>query len=441
VEAEVQRRSVPGAAIGLLYDGQEHIATFGVTSVDNSLPVNEDTLFQVGSITKTFTATATMRLIDDGVLDLDRPVKSYLPELRLRDPRAGATVTPRHLLTHTAGWVGDYFSDTGRGDDALARYIAELADLEQLTPPGELYSYSNSGFSLLGRLIEVVTGETFEAALKRLVLRPLGLESSFLFPEDVMTRRYSVGHGGMQEGQPRVLQPWALPRSATPAGGLIASVRDQLRYAQFHLGDGAGLDGQRLLARTSLEKMREPLVTSTGLPERAVGLAWNIGSKNISHGGGTYGQSTFLLVCPGSGVALSVLTNASNGGEVAAQATGWVLERLVGVQQPQTPAIEIGGDVLDSCVGLYQHPNRDIEIGRLGDALVARQIDKGGFPTKESPPRSENAPLIRFGFYALDRLVGLDPPFADVRAELIRDPAGGQVEWLRFGGRLCRRRR
>ena len=141
-------------------------------------------------------------------------------------------------MTHTAGWVGDYFSDTGRGDDALARYVVEMADLEQLTPPGAVYSYSNSGFSLLGRLIEVLTGETFEAALKRLVLTPLGLEQSFLFPEEVMTHRYAAGHAGGRDGRMRVLQPWHLTRSVTPAGGLVASVKDQLRYARFQMGDG-----------------------------------------------------------------------------------------------------------------------------------------------------------------------------------------------------------
>jgi hypothetical protein len=112
------------------------------------------------------------------------------------------------------------------------------------------------------------------------------------------------------------------------------------------MGDGTGLNGERVLAQTTLATMRQPLVPSTGLPERAVGLAWNIGKSNISHGGGTYGQSTFLLVCHDHGVALSVLTNAPVGAEVAAQATSWVLERLVGVTQPETHSIRVDGDVL-----------------------------------------------------------------------------------------------
>ena len=440
VEAGVTRRRIPGVAIGLFHDGIEHTAAFGVTNVDNPLPIDADTLFQVGSITKTFVATAAMRLVEQGQLDLDQPVQAYLSDLRLADPDVAATVTPRHLLTHTAGWVGDYFADTGRGDDALARYVVEMAELEQLTPPGAVYSYCNSGFSLLGRLIEVLTGETFEAALKRLVLTPLGLERSFLFPEEVMTRRYAAGHALGRDGRMRVLQPWNLPRSATAAGGLVASVKDQLRYARFQMGDGTGVNGEQVLSAATLQAMRQPLVPSTGLPQRAVGLAWNIGvHADVSHGGGTFGQTTFLMFWPDQRIALSVLTNAFVGGELAVEAVNWVMEHVVGVSQPQTPVLPVSGDVLDACVGLYRTAVDDVELGRLGQALVARSIPKGGFPTRDTPPLADAVqPLIRLGFYADDRLVGLDPPFLETRAELIRGPDGG-VAWLRFGSRIHRR--
>lgn len=440
VEAGVARRHLPGVAIGLLHDGIEHTATFGVTNVDHPLAVDEDTLFQVGSITKTFTATAAMRLVDEGRLDLNRPVQAYLPEFKVVDSSATATVTPHHLLTHTAGWIGDFFPDTGRGDDALARYVAEMAGLEQLTPVGTMYSYCNSGFSLLARVIEVVTGETFEAALKRLVLTPLGLDHSLLFPEQVMTHRYAAGHTASRDGNMRMLQPWNLTRSTTSAGGLVASAKDQLRYARFHMGDGTTATGERVLTSAALQAMHQPLVPAGGLPQRAVGLAWHIGANNdVSHGGGTYGQSTFLMFCPDQGIALSVLTNAFSGADLALEATNWVLERLAGVSRLQTPVIAVASDVLDSCPGLYRSQLDDVELGRLGDALVARSTSRGGFPTRDTPPLPDAVPpLIRMGFYAEDRLVGLDPPFLETRAELIRGPEGG-VSWLRFGGRIHRR--
>jgi len=257
----------------------------------------------------------------------------------------------------------------------------------------------------------------------------------------VMTRRYTAGHAIGQDGQPRVLQPWHLPRSATAAGGLVASVTDQLRYARFQMGDGTGANGAHVLASATLQAMRQPLVPSTGLPQRMVGLAWNIGPHgDVSHGGGTYGQTTFLVFWPEQGIALSVLTNSFVGGEVAVDAVNWVLERLVGVSQSSPPVVPVAGDVLDSCAGTYRSALDSVELGRLGDALVARSIPGGGFPTRDTPPPPDwvKPPLIRLGFYAQDRLVGLDPPFLETRAELLRGPDGG-VAWLRFGSRIHRR--
>src|SRR2546429_2286685 len=131
----------------------EDIAAYGVTNLEHPLPVDADTLFQIASITKTITATVVMRLVERDALDLDAPVRRYLPEFRLRDEDAASRATLRHLVTHTAGWLGDSFTDFGRGDDALARYVTAMAELEQLTPLGEIWHYSNSSFAVLGRLI------------------------------------------------------------------------------------------------------------------------------------------------------------------------------------------------------------------------------------------------------------------------------------------------
>jgi len=143
----MERLHVPGVAVGIIHDGAEHVAAFGVTNVDYPAPVVEDTLFQIGSTTKTLTATTVMRLVEEGKIDLDTPIRAYLPDLRLADEATAAGVTTRHLLTHTAGWSGDHFLDTGRGEDALAGYVASMADLPQLTPLGQVCSYNNAAFS------------------------------------------------------------------------------------------------------------------------------------------------------------------------------------------------------------------------------------------------------------------------------------------------------
>src|SRR5438045_5262265 len=203
----MSRYHVPGVAIGMLQAGDEGDAAYGVTSLEHPLPVDADTLFQIASITKTMTATVVMRLVERGALDLDAPIRRYLPEFNLRDDDVAKRATLRHFVTHTGGWLGDCFADFGRGDDALARYVAAMAELEQLTPLGEIWHYSNSSFAVLGRLIEVVTGQTYEAAVRELLFITLGMARSCFDADDAITHRVAAGHVILAE-QPRVARPW-----------------------------------------------------------------------------------------------------------------------------------------------------------------------------------------------------------------------------------------
>jgi CubicO group peptidase (beta-lactamase class C family) len=146
---------VPGAVLGIARGDETVEVACGVTNVDTGVAVTPDTLFQVGSITKVWTATVVMRLVEQGRLDLDEPVVSYLPELRLADPVVARAVTMRHLLTHTSGIDGDFYGQgTGRGDDCLGRYVAALADCPPTHPMGATWSYCNAGFVVAGRVIE-----------------------------------------------------------------------------------------------------------------------------------------------------------------------------------------------------------------------------------------------------------------------------------------------
>src|SRR5438045_8953495 len=138
----MSRHHVPGVAIGILHDGDEDIAAYGVTNLEHPLPVDADTLFQIASITKTITATVVMRLVERGALDLDSPIRRYLPEFKLRDEDVAKRATLRPLVTHTGGWLGDCFAAFGKGDDALARYVAAMAPLQQPTPLGGLRHHS-----------------------------------------------------------------------------------------------------------------------------------------------------------------------------------------------------------------------------------------------------------------------------------------------------------
>ncbi|HST24849.1 MAG TPA: serine hydrolase domain-containing protein [Gaiellaceae bacterium] len=363
VRARMEELHVPGVAVGVLEDGEERHEGFGVTSVDNPLEVTPDTRFQIGSISKTFTGTAVMKLVAAGSIDLDRPVREYVPELELADADAAGRVTMRHLLAHTGGWVGDYFDDTGWGDDAVARFVGLMRTLPQLTPLGELWSYNNSGFALAGRVVEVVTGEPFEDVVKRLVFDPLELTSSTYWPWEVMTERFAVGHAD-EDGAAVVARPWPVGRSAHPAGGIASTTRDLLRYARLHLDPPP-----------ELAPMQEPQAAAEEEGEW-VGLTWygedTFGT--IRHGGGTMGQLSMLVLRPETGFALAVLTNHSpNGLQVIHAAL-----KAAGLKGPEPPGRrcssrrvlrrlrERDGPHRDHSRG-HRDPDRDHALRRLPD--------------------------------------------------------------------------
>ena len=438
VVTEMRRLQVPGVAVGLWHNGREHLAGFGVTSVENPLPVTADTLFQIGSTTKTVTGTVVMRLVERGLIDLDRPVRDYLPELHLQDKTAEATVTMRHLLTHMGGWMGDFFRETGGGDDALARYVAEMATLEQIVPVGAVWAYNNAGFSLAGRVIEVVTGQTYEAAAQAMVLDPLGMSHSFFFPADVMSRRFAVGHSVSAGVGPVVERPWALARSAHAAGGLCSSARDQLRYARFHLGDGASEAGERLLSPETMAAMQSPQRPAN--LERQMGLSWLLrdmaGVPTVLHGGATNGQQSAFVLVPSRGFAITVLTNAEEGSMLHDTVVAWAMERYLGLVAPETSYLALDGAALAEYVGLYTARLSHVELKLEEGQLMARIIPQGGFPDVNSPA-SPPSPPSRVAFYAPDRIVALDPPLINLKAEFLRDDAG-HIVWMRTS-RLQRR--
>ncbi len=439
VASEMCRLGVPGVALGLIADGREHMAGFGVTSVENPLPVTADTLFQIGSTTKTITATIIMQLVEQGLIDLDRPVRDYLPDLRLADQTAEATVTTRHLLTHAGGWSGDFFRDTGSGDDNLARYVAEMAGLEQIVPVGEVWAYNNAGFGLAARLIEVVTGQGYEAVAQERVLDPLGMDNSFFFPADVISRRFAVGHRVDEELGPVVERPWALARSAHGVGGLCSSARDQLRYARFHMaGDRMTPDDQRLLSPESLAAMQTPQRPANF--GRQMGLSWFLkaydGVWTVAHGGATNGQLSAFLMVPARNFAITVLTNADEGSLLHDAVVTWALRHYLGLQEPEKSYIELDEATLAGYTGTYEAQLSNIKLYVADGRLMVQVIPNGGFPDADSPP-SPAPPPSRLAFFEPDRVIALDHPLTNTKAEFIRDDSG-RIVWLRTS-RLLRK--
>jgi CubicO group peptidase (beta-lactamase class C family) len=439
----MQRLHVPGVAIGIANGDTQHTAGFGVTSIEHPLAVDADTLFQIGSTTKTVTGTAAMRLVEQGKLDLDTPIRTYLPDLRLADEHVAAGVTMRHLFNHTGGWAGDYFDDLGNGDDALARIVARLADLPQLTPLGALWSYNNAGFYLAGRVLEVVTGRPYEAVVQELVLDPLGMNMSFFFAADAISHRVAIGHDNhFDQGQPpvTVARPWALARSAHAAGGICSTVRDQLRYARFHMGDGTAADGARLLTPESIAEMQTPRVPAAD--DQFFGVTWFInqieGTRIVRHGGATNGQLSAFVMVPARRFAITVLTNADRGGELNQIIVKLALREFLGIEQPDPTLLEATEQQLAPYAGRYESLLSSCDLELRDGTLVLQVTPKGGFPTKDSPP-SPTPPPTRLALCGDDRVIALDEPFKDSRGEFLRNP-DGSIAWLRIGGRVHARR-
>lgn len=163
LEELLEENGIPGAALAVMHNG-EVIATAaaGIANPDTGLQVTDDTIFESGSVGKVYTATLVMQLVDEGLVDIDKPIVEYLPELRLADEDAHNAITARHLLTHTSGLDGDKMGGPlyGNEDDAIERYVADLGDLNSLQRPGGYWAYSNAGL-ILGRLVEVLRGKSF----------------------------------------------------------------------------------------------------------------------------------------------------------------------------------------------------------------------------------------------------------------------------------------
>ena len=361
VAEQADRFKIPGVAVAVLADGSEHYACHGITSTENPLPVDRDTLFVTGSITKTFTATAIMRLVSERVIALDAPVARYVPELKLADTDATAGITVLNLLNHTSGLDWGVTQDTGEGDDALARYVALLGTLKPVAPVGTRFSYSQAGYNLLGRVIEEVTGKTYEDAIAALLLEPLGLSRSFFMLGDIMTRRYAVGHNRDAEGNIAIARLWRRWRGENPGGGLVASVTDLLHWARFHI-EGSARDGRKAkLSPSDVGRMREPTVRLRGSNlGDAVGLGWFLRRIEdvpvAGHTGSASGQFSDIVIAPNHGFAVATLANAGPDGILFNRAViRWSLEAFLGVVDRDPEPVAFEPVAAAEVVGDYQN--------------------------------------------------------------------------------------
>ncbi|MER8103558.1 serine hydrolase domain-containing protein [Kitasatospora sp. NPDC094016] len=432
---------VPGAAIAVLADGEVIDHAAGVLNKATGVESTVDSLFQIGSITKVWTTTLIMQLVDEGRLDLDRPVRDYLPEFALGDETAAAAITVRQLTCHTAGFEGDVFTDTGRGADAVEKLIATLSDVPQLFPPGERFSYNNAGYCVLGRIIEVLRGKCWDDCVRDHLFVPLGLTHAATGPHDAIRYRAAVGHVAPQPGEEPVPAPiWALTASNAPAGSMLAMrPRDLLTFVRMHLNDGKADDGGRVLSPESLAVMREPQVEvpTLGIMAGRWGVGWMLfgweGGEVVGHDGGTIGQSAFLRVVPERNVAVALLTNGGQPVHVYHQVFGKLLDELADVKLPPLPQPNPAAAQADLSryVGEYSSMVADNVVTAEDGTLWIERTPKGIFADLGGAPPAKHELLP----YLDDTFVAIAPEFPGLyRAHaFVGDDGTGRARFLHTG--------
>lgn len=431
IRKEMKRLQVPGVALGIYHKSQEFSAGFGVTSVEHPLPVTVDTLFQTGSISKTFTGTLMMMLVEQGKVDLDAPVRKYIQDFEVQDQEVSRKVTVRHLLTHMGGWVGDYFNDFGNGDDALDRMVRDIAKLPQVQPLGTIWSYNNTGFNVASRIIEVVTQKPYEQAMQDMLFNPLKLEMTFFYPSDIFfTHRFVVGHQNVK-GEVKVARPWAIGRAGNGVGGVVSTVRDLLKYARFHMSRGK----KGVITGKSLKAMRVPQADAGA--RGMMGLTWfirRVGDVTVyAHGGATMGQQAYFFFIPDQDFACAILTNSDDGGIITSGVFSKAMDLYFHAKAETPRPTEMKLGELKEYVGRYQIGTECFDLKAKQPYLVYHHIPLGGFPMPDTPPGPAMPPM-RFAFYEKDKVIGLDEPYKDALGEFFRDEQGS-LQFFRIGGR------
>lgn len=431
----MERYCVPGAVVGWMYNGRTEIAAAGTINVDTGANVIPDTLFQVGSITKAFTATLVMQLQERGLVNLDAPAVNYLPELRFADDALTRRILVRHLLSHMSGVDGDLRTGYGRGDDCVEHYVAACHSLGFLYPPGTAMSYSNTGFVVAGRIVERLTEVVWDEALKFDLLQPLGLTHSVTLPEQALRFNTAAGHEVGPDRSISLTPVWHTERCMAPAYGLCATVPDLLTFAAMRMQGGLAPNGNRLLSQNSIDQMQQVQLEQPPLPGDAsnrMGLGCAIsdwsGHRVITMNGSAIGQMSSLRLLPERHFAVAVLTNSTTGRLLTDRVQRWLFESIgvkpaAPAQLPETPAkLDIG-----NYVGTYTCFDGSVIIEASDGKLFVRYIDASAPSASEDWAPLPLVPMSETVFIQQDPYVLTCTPL------VFSDFEGGRPRYLWWG--------
>lgn len=423
----VGRHRVPGAQLAVRLRGDTMTAEVGELEYGTGRPVTPETAFPIGSITKTFTATAAMILVADGDIELDEPIGEHLAEL----PPAIGRLTLRRLLSHTAGLVANPPEDAD--GTSLRRFVADHCGPQSvLLAPGTAFSYSNPGYLLVGRLVEVITGMDWHEVMASVVLPPLGIRPAFIGGADPAGgRSVATGHSANVATRRTRAVAQSLRPAEAPAGALAVSAIDLVNFGMTYLTHDVPAGGP--LPREWAERMRQPVpgAAADGMADGwALGFAVfdHAGTRWVGHDGNADGTACYLRIDPDDDCVVALTTNASTGIGMWRELT----ETLPTLGIPVPPA---GSDPVMArpveapagCAGSYRNGEQEYVITvHDGKALLA--ID-GDVPER----------LIftdRSMFWMESAVTGR----AEFGGRLLRAPETGDVTAIQVGGRLAVRR-
>jgi len=362
IQRHMQAGHVPGLALAAVRDGEIVYARgFGVASIETGQPVTPDTLFRVGSITKSMTATAVMRLVEAGKLDLDRPVREYVPRLTFSDPDAAERITLRRLLSHSAGLPTDYAPYGRRDPEALEAYIRErMAGYPFIAPPGKLYAYSNPGVRLAGLVAQIAGGRYYTQLMQELVFDPLDMRRTTFDPTVAMTYPLAQSHELAGDGTVRVQHRFADNAGTYPSGMAISTSLDLLNFAQM-LMNGGRWGQRRILSPKSAAEMQAVQTDRYTATDGGYGFGLAVdtykGLRRVSHNGSISSFGSRLAMIPEEGVAVVILLNRAQGfWTVMEQIVDDVVDRLLGLPagpEPEPAAVEPDRATWPLCAGTY----------------------------------------------------------------------------------------
>lgn len=433
-----KKHGICGASLAVLKDGVIHTAASGWANAPERIEATPDTLFQIGSISKTFTATLAMQLVDDGLLDLDAPVRDYLPDFVTADSES-TKLSVRELMIHTSGMEGDYLppdSETGGTADG---YVRGMSKLGQLHSPGEYMTYCNSGYVVLQRIIEVLRKNSWNQLVLDRICKPLNITRVITQPTEALRYRMSMGHGLAAKGSWPLSGLAYLPLSMAGAGSVLSmTASDLLLYAQAHMkGPHRKAGKASILSQNSFRAMQTPQVLMPPYSRGSythMGLSWFLrtekGAPAFNHDGGT-SQFAFLHALPKQNVAFALFINSPNS-MMPEELRKAIFSEIAGLPpdpKPKLmPAIKFDAQ---RYVGIYEGIFQSWKVNAANAGHLKLEMETKGLPMRMT---------LNLRAVAPDEFAILDKPQVDLGARILfMGNQESRAEYCRMGVRMVRR--